>query len=192
MSKVKYGLKNVHYAVGTVATNGTITYGEPVEFPGAVSMSLDAQGERSVFYADDVEYYVTQNNQGYQGDLEVALVVDDFHKDVLGEFEDAKKVFLEDADAPTVYFALMGEFTEDVKAKRWCLYKCTASRPSTAGQTKGETVEPQTETVQITASPVYDSVTKKRIVKASTYASTDATVYENWYESVYTPTAPTP
>lgn len=192
MSKVKYGLKNVHYAVGTVATDGTITYGDPVEFPGAVSMSLDAQGERSVFYADDVEYYVTQNNQGYQGDLEVALVVDDFHKDVLGEFEDAKKVFLEDADAPTVYFALMGEFAEDVKAKRWCLYKCTASRPSTAGQTKGETVEPQTETVQITASPVYDSVTKKRIVKASTYASTDATVYENWYESVYTPTAPTP
>lgn len=190
MSKVKFGLKNVHYAVATVGADGTLTYGTPVAFPGAVSISLDAQGERSVFYADDIEYYITQNNQGYQGDLEVALVTDSFHKDILGEIEDGKNVMLEDADATTVYFALMGEFTEDVNAKRWCLYKCTASRPSTAGQTKGETVEPQTETLTITATPVQESVTGKRIVKASTYASTNATVYENWYDAVYTPTAP--
>lgn len=188
MSKVKYGLKNVHYAVGTVAADGTITYSTPVDFPGAVSMSLDAQGERSVFYADDIEYFVTNNNNGYQGDLEMALITDDFHKDILGEVEDTKHVMFEDADAPAVHFALMGEFTEDAKAKRWVLYNCTASRPSTAGQTKGETIEPQTETVQITAAPVYNDALGKNIVKASTNAATDTTTYNGWYTAVYEPT----
>lgn len=188
MSKVKYGLKNVHYAIGTVASNGTITYGTPKAFPGAVSLNLDPQGERTVFYADDMEYYVCSNNTGYQGDLEVALVTEDFYQDILGEYKDAKSVLVEKADVEAVHFALLGEFTEDVNARRWCLYNCVAGRPSTAGQTKGESIEPQTETVQITAMPVLNSALNKRIVKASTISSTNSTTYNGWYSAVYTVT----
>ena len=53
-NKIKYGLKNVYYAKITEGTGGTITYGTPVAIPGAVSMSLDAQGEISKFYADNI------------------------------------------------------------------------------------------------------------------------------------------
>ena len=44
--------------------------------PGSVSLSLDANGEPENFYADGIAYYVINNNMGYDGDLELALIPD--------------------------------------------------------------------------------------------------------------------
>ena len=55
-NKVQYGLKNVHYATVTVGTN-TVTYGSPVAWPGAVSLSLSAEGDTNDFYADNIKYF---------------------------------------------------------------------------------------------------------------------------------------
>ena len=174
--KVKLGLKNVHYAV--IGSDGS--YGTPVAFPGAVSLSLDPQGDPSEFYADDSLYFVGSNNVGYKGDFEVALVTDDFHKDVLGEVEDDNGVLVEQVDRPTVRFALLFEFTDDVKARRNVFYSCTASRTAVASQTKTPSSSPITEKLTITASPTADGY-----VKAS--ADPDADNYEAWYASVQMP-----
>lgn len=69
--KVKFGIKNVHYALLTDET--TPTFETPVAIPGAVSLSLEANGDSSSFHADDMQYFVTIVNNGYTGDLEVAL-----------------------------------------------------------------------------------------------------------------------
>ena len=55
-NKVQYGLKNVYYATVTVGTN-TVTYGSPVAWPGAVSLSLSAEGDTNDFYADNIKYF---------------------------------------------------------------------------------------------------------------------------------------
>lgn len=83
-NKIKYNLKNVHYAVLTEDESGSVSWGTPVPIPGAVSISLEAQGDISPFYADGIVYYKSAANNGYEGDLEMALLPESFRTDVLG------------------------------------------------------------------------------------------------------------
>ena len=82
-NKVKFNLKNTHYALLSVSEEGEVSYATPVPMPGAVSISLDANGEPENFYADGVAYYVINNNMGYDGDLELAMIPESFRTDVL-------------------------------------------------------------------------------------------------------------
>lgn len=188
-NKIKYGLKNVYYAIAEIAADGSATYGTPVAFPGAVSLSLEPQGDNSPFYADNIVYWMGAANNGYQGDLEIARVIDAFKTDVLGFVTDAKGVLVEDANAQAVHFALLFQFEGDEKATRHVMYNCTATRPSSSGETKGENVEPQTETTTITATTIYNASLDKDIVKAETVAATDEATYTDWFDAVYQPTA---
>lgn len=186
-NKIKYGLKNVYYAVATIADDGSATYGNPVRIPGAVNLSLEPQGDREPFYADDIEYFVSISNTGYEGDLEIALVPESFEKDVLKAIEDIKKVLYEEVSPEIVHFALLFQFAADKKAIRHCFYNCTAMRPTVEGETKGENIEPQTESLSLRAGSIYIESLDKDVVKAKTKADTDATTYDNWFTTVTLP-----
>ena len=195
-NKVKYGLKNVHYAlvtetVGTGTQSGIVTtsYGTVKAIAGAVSLSLSANADRNVFRADNEDYFVSYGQGGYEGDLEVARVNEDFLKDVLGYVEDNDKILVESSSAfKTVnYFALTFEFDGDQKATKHCLYKCSASRPNIASQTTGEggTTDPQTETLKLTAVPRADA---DKYIHLQTQDTTSTAVTEAWYTSIPVPT----
>lgn len=188
-NKIKYGLKNVYYAVATIAANNTATYDTPVAIPGAVNLSLEPQGDNVNFYADNIVYWVGNGNNGYQGDLEIARIPDSFKEDVLGMVVDAKDVLVEDMNAPIVHFALLFQFEGDEKATKHVMYNCTCSRASESGSTKNETIEPQTETLTITATSIYNASLDADIVKAEANASSDSTTYSGWTSAVYLPTA---
>lgn len=180
MNKVKYNLKNVHYALQTTGAEGAITFEKPVPIRGSVSISLDAQGDISPFYADGIVFYKSAANNGYEGDLEVALLPESFRTDVLGEELDTKKVLIETADAKQAAFALLFEFDGDEKAIRHVLYNCAATRPSVESSTKEESIEPVTETLTISATPLPNGR-----IKAKTGDTTDESTYNSWYNAVY-------
>ena len=184
-NKIKYGLKNVHYAPITEA-NGVVSYGTPVAIPGAVNITLSPAGEKVEFYADDLLYFGANTNQGYDGSLEIALIPDSFKENVLLEEKDANGAYIENSNAMPKDFALMFEFNGDVSATRHVLYKVNAARPEVKGSTKTKNVEPQTETLNITASPATDTY----YVKASLPASADAS-YTGFFTAVYLKSAVT-
>ena len=191
-NKIKYGLKNVYYAVATIASNGSATYGTPVAIPGAVNLSLSPQGDTTKFYADNIVYWTGVNNLGYEGDLEIARIPDSFKTDILGYANSNKDVLLEDVNAPAVHFALMFQFEGDARAVKHVLYNCVATRASLNGATKNENIEPQTETLTITASSIFVSglgTDGMDIVKGETVESTDSTTYSSWTSTVYVPSA---
>ena len=179
-NKVKFNICNVHYAPLTVDDDGAATFGTPVAMPGAVSISLDPTGEPESFYADGVEYYVINNNQGYDGDLELAMIPESFRTDILKESADSNNVLIEDANSETGSFALLFEFDGDIRKIRHVLYNCSASRPSIESKTNEEDKEVQTETLTIKARPLASGY-----VKAKTGDDTDSAVYDAWYDSVY-------
>ena len=186
-NKVKFGLNKVHYAKITAwSDDGVPTFATPVRLPGAVSLSIDANGENENFYADNGVYYVINNNAGYEGDLEVALITTDFATTILGEQLDSKGVLVERNDAETSQFALLFEFNGDKNHIRHVLYCCSASRPSTESSTTEESTEVKTETLSLKATALPSG-----LVKGKTCENTDEATYNNWYGAVYIPTAAT-
>lgn len=187
-NKIKYGLKNVHYAEATIADDGSATFATPVAWPGAVNLAMDAQDEEIVFNADNVRYYSGFANNGYSGDYESALVPEEFKDDILGEVSNGN-LKIEVTDAPVKHFALLFQFEGDVSATRHVLYNCTASRPAIEGATKEDTISPSTEKLSIVATNIYNSVIGKNMVKAR---CSDPTCedYQNWFAAVKQPTTP--
>lgn len=179
-NKVKYNLKNVHYAVAT--TGG---YTTPVAISGAVNLTLDPQGDDYVFYADGIKYFEYHTNSGYSGSLEMALIPEDFKKDVLGEVVSGGKVFELD-DVQIVNFALGFQIDGDEKENLYWFYNCSASRPSVAGQTKEESIEVNTETLNISNSPdPRITINSKHPTKVRN-ASTSTTSASTWFSAVIT------
>lgn len=185
-NKVKFGLKNCHYAPITTSDDGEVSFGTPKRLPGAVNLSLDAEGETNTFYADDVAYYVTTGNTGYSGTLEIALIPDSFRKDILGETEDeTSHVLVENAFAEPKPFALLYEVTGDEKASRRVLYNCSVGRPGESAQTNEASKTPQTDTMNLTATALADGK-----VRARTTETTPDQVFGDWYKSVWLPPEP--
>lgn len=200
-NKVKYGIKEAHYALLSEDENGVISYGTVKPIKGSRQFSFSKEGgDDSKWYADDGVYYnIPGSNTGYSGDLTVAKIPDEFLIDVLGFFLDANGVLVEDADAVSKEFALMMEFSGDKMKTRHLFFRCTASRPNINAATIEAQAEPQEETISITAIPVEftttiqgeggeaDTTITKRVVKSKANETDSPTQYAAWFEAVQIP-----
>ncbi|MEL7609493.1 MAG: major tail protein [Bacillota bacterium] len=177
-NKIKYGLKNVHYA--KLTEGEADTYAVPVAIPGAVNLSLSPVGDSTSFVADDTEYYTAQGNNGYDGTLEMADIPEAFRTGIMGEVEDAKKVLFEKSSANSAPFALLFEFTGDAHQVKHVLYKCTATRANVEGAATVNK-EIKTTTLNLQVRP-----NRGGYVKANTKSDTDSATAAAWYTAVQT------
>lgn len=81
-NKVKFGLSKVYYSKITFGADGSRIFAAPKPLPGAVNLSLEPQGESVKWHADNILYYASATNAGYQGDLEMARITDEFRRDI--------------------------------------------------------------------------------------------------------------
>lgn len=181
-NKVKFGISNLHIAKITGEEGGKLTYDTPFKVPGAVSLTADPEGETTPFYADNIVYYIATSNQGYTGDLEIALAIEKILTDILGQKKDKNGALIEKSDDINSPFALMGEIEGDAQKRRFVYFNCTLARPSSEMNTKEESVEPQTDTLAITMSPRSTDNAIKAVIEPS---ETNSAIYEKFFEKVY-------
>lgn len=186
-NKIKYGLKNVYYSVITENTAEgeiSVAYAAPVAIPGAVSMSIKANVEKtSVAADDDPEYAIIYDDKGYEGELEAELLPESFYTDVLKNTADSNSVVFENKDDKPVNIALLFEIDGDAHKTRHVLYNCSVTKPDDESSTKGEKIDNKTTKLSFTASPAKDTGD----IKAK--CPQGNTKYDSWFTSVYTKTA---
>lgn len=179
-NKVKFGLCNVHVFPITKEDAESISYGEVIKVPGAVNISLKAEGSTDPFFADNGAYYVTSANNGYSGTLEIALIPDEFYEKILNQKKDIETgILTETSIDKNTPFAMAFQFEGDESATRHILYRCTATRPEVSGETIADKVSPKTETLEFKATPrLHDKVVKRKVIETGS-------AYKNFFTKPY-------
>lgn len=184
-NKIIFGLEKVH-----IAFKGEAGYETPIHVPGAVNLGLTPEGDTNTFYADNIAYFSMTSNNGYTGDLEMALVPDEVLAEMLGWEIDENGMLVEIADGIQKEFAMLYEVKGNEKNKRYVYYNCKASRPTQEHGTKGESIEPNTQALSLTITPTEFGAegSEKIITKGSLELSaTNETAYNAFYTSVLEP-----
>lgn len=187
-NKVRFGLKNVYYAVLTESSDSSNnTWASPKAVPGAVSITLDSNSSDGTFYADNVSYYKTFANNGYTGTLEMARITDDMMKDVFGmTLDNTTKVLSEATGVQPKPFALLFQVEGDANQELNILYRVVpTSKPSIGSQTVEETVEPVTQSFDFEALPIVTGPSyQKDLIRARTTDTTTTAVRSAWFSTV--------
>lgn len=181
VNKVTYGLKNVYYALIKSEDASKVEYDVPVRMPGAGSISLPKNVDKTSIPADDdPEYAIIYDNKGYEGDLVLYDVPDSYLTDCLGMKIEGDTIVENKDDRPKP-FALLFEFDGDALKKRHVLYRCMGIKPDVASQTKGGGINANQVSLGISATPAKDTGDIKRTCRQS-----DSDVYTNWFTAVQT------
>lgn len=189
-NKVTFGLEQVHIAFIDAAAATPPAWEAPIPIPGAVRLTPTPEGQEVKFYADNGIYYSATTNDGYTAELEMALVPDVVLAEMLGWLIDDNGMLIEITDGIQKEFALMGQVQGDQKNRRFVYYVCKASRPSKEHTTKGENVEPSTDVLSLTMTPIEVDVNgdKKRVVKGTMELNeTNAAAYDAFFTDVTLP-----
>lgn len=182
MNKVKFGLSNCVIAPITAVSNSEYTYGTPIAVPGAVNLSLSPSGDTNDFYADNLIYFSSTANQGYEGDLEIAMIPDAIRTQILGETIDSNGALIETANDVNTNFAFGFQIEGDKQNRRFWYYNCSLTRPANNGATNESTITPQTDTLTMKAMP---RLTDRKVRVMLEKTTDNVSAYDSFFTSVY-------
>ena len=185
-NKVRFGISNVKYALET--ENG---FGAWKPLAGAVSVSFEPQGSQSIFYADNMGYYVQNPAAQDQISIELADLTDEAKKDLLGYVQDETSGLLyEPVNATRKAFAMGYQVEGDGTTLRGVRYGGTLSRPSESHSTTNESSDPNTQTIEGTFVGKKFTINKEDIAiigAACTNAGETHEAYDKFWNAVPTP-----
>lgn len=202
MGKVKFGLKNVKYAIWTDGTGGAAgSYGAwKVLTPGAVSLTADIEVNSTDFYAEDTVYAVLDSPSKETGTIEVAFLPEEVKRDLFGYVEDeTTKLNYLTSEPKDIHVALGYEtsFNDGTKC-RGLRYDVTFQPFSESANTMQENTDPETITLNYTAvgktftigsgSSAQDvNILKAHVNSGTGTDGADESVYTNFFNAVQIP-----
>lgn len=178
---VKFGIRNCYYAPITSRASAGYTYGTPVALEGATELTLEPVGDKTDIYADDKIVYSVTPNQGYSGTLTLTAIPDDFLTAIMGATSDSDSGIKENQNDEVKHFALGFEIQTDEKARRMWLYDCVASRSGLTARTQTQSVEVDTDALNITCTPRLDT---SDVRYAMQHTSANETKYNSFFSAV--------
>lgn len=192
-NRVLFGLSNVHYALWD---ENTSQYGAVKVMKGAVSLTLNREGDSSTFYAENIPWASFYSDSGYTGDLELATTEQDALVDLLGWELDSNGALLYLSGVASPTFALSFEVSSNVKPVRYVFYNCTLSRPEFEANTTNDSTDPDTRTLNFTAiNREFEYGTGNTISLPASQLEDDKSdetkhaAYVDFFKKVYLPTA---
>lgn len=187
------GLKDLYYAPITYGTGSDQeVYGTPVKLAKAISADIQITTGNSTLYADDGADIIIRDFQSGTITLGVADLGTANAAALLGAKVDAKGVLVSAAEdlSPAVAIGFSSRNADGNDRYFW-LYRVTFAYPSQTFNTKGETIEFSTPTIEGTISrrnkaDVYTNHPWKVEVNSGD-TGVQASTITGWFSAVYEP-----
>ena len=182
VNKVKYGIRNVHYAL----IGKDWAYETPKPIPQATSISLKPKSAELTVYGDDTLQTNKSISRGYTGSISFNELPDEFYVDVFGQTVDSKGVLTENVNDNPHEAALLFEFSGDPVSQRHVLYRVSFARPNIESEGMADKISTKEFSIDITVMPVVGGDLDGKI-KGRLYDTTEThDTYTTWFTQVYT------
>ena len=177
-NKITFGLENVHWRKVTTQTTGEIQYSKPEKLAGAVDLELNPISTDIKLKADNIDYHVSESNDGYTGKMTFYNTTEAFDEYVNG-LEKKGELTVEKSTAQSNPIALLFQMEGDKHATRFCLPQVSVKRPKFGTKTKdGSNVN--TVELEFTASPRPTD----KVVRYKTNVTTSDEVYNKFFDEI--------
>lgn len=184
------GLSNLYYAPITEGVNGVESFGTPVKLAKMISADISIDSDNAILWADDGADVVMKEFTGGTISLNVNDLGDSVAAALLGARVDGKGVLVSAAEdvPPPVAIGFQSKSAKGGDRYFW-FYRVTFGLPSTNLNTKGESVEFATPTIEGTISRTNktDSTGKHPWKYEAKGGEADDTVTSTWFNAVKWP-----
>lgn len=153
-NKVQFGLSKIKlFPITKDDTSGT-TYGELIDLPGAVSLTLDSEESENKFYADNMDYFSSFKSSGYTGSMEIAKIPTNVLTEIFGQTKDSTTgALVEKATDKVKEFGMAFQIEGDESPTVYQLMKVSCGKPAVKSSTTTDSTEPVTAELKISAKP---------------------------------------
>lgn len=168
-------------------SNGTYTYGTPIQIPGTVSLSMDIDQSIELVYADGVAYVAVPGAVSTTGTLENYFIPTTVLTQIYRYVVSSNGEYLETDDQPYSFGMQFACDNDEGDEVYFTYYNVSSTKPGINLQTKESSTTINPQSVDLTASPI--TVGTKQVVKS--FATKDATNYSTYFTAITVPTIPT-
>lgn len=154
--KALFNIKKVQLSpITAIDQKGTPTYSAPLTLPGTVSLTLEGEGTSNVIYADGIGYITTGGAVSYKGTLENYLITEEILTSIFQYVKDTTTKNLFETDKQPKEFGMQFAVDNDEGDEVFfTLYRVSATRPSFNFQTKEAEQQINTQSLELTVTPI--------------------------------------